>query len=249
MIKTLIVDDELKAIGTIKSLLNPYQDYQICGEATNVEEAIELTKKRNPDLVFLDIKLKNQTAFDYLSAFLPNLNFKIIFITAFDEFAVRAFELCALDYLLKPVQHERFGQALKRMDAIVLQEFYVRRIESLEHNLQDDSCKIIHINTTENIQKIHIKDIVFLEANNNYTSFYLSDNSKLTASKTLGHYEELLEDYLFFRIHAKYIVNMRMILKYRKRAKQVDLETEITLPVAVRRIGKFLEAFGKMQSK
>ena len=130
MIKTLIVDDEQKAVGTIKSLLESYSDYKVCAEASSVEEAIKLTNKYNPDLVF-DIILEDKTGFDYLSKFLPNLNFKIIFITGYDEYAVKAFELCALDYLLKPVQHERFGQALKKMDTIVLQESYVRRIESL----------------------------------------------------------------------------------------------------------------------
>lgn len=243
MIKVLIVDDEQSAVDVLKDLLIPYENYTVCGVALNVQTAVELTCIEKPDLVLLDIELRSKTGFDYLQMFLPNITFKVIFVTAYNKFAIRAFEFSALHYLLKPITSQNFKTALSRMSNLLEQKRYVDRLESLAGDLKSNQHRYIFINTTEKVHKLDIKDLKYLEAKNNYTNFYSSNYKKVTSSKTLRYHQKRLNKDMFFRIHHSHLVNILKVKDYKKRQRKLVLENGTTLLVAVRREKDFLKAW------
>lgn len=247
MIKVLIVDDEPGAIDVLKNLLITYNNYTVCGVALDVQTAIELTCIEKPDLVLLDIELGSKTGFDYLQAFLPNVTFKVIFVTAFNEFAIRAFEFSALHYLLKPITSQSFKKALSRMNDLLEERQYVDRLESLAGDLENNQHRYIFVNTTEKIYKLDIRDLVYLEAENNYTNFYSSNYKKVTSSKTLRYYQKQLDKDIFFRIHHSHLVHMLKVKDYKKKQRELVLEDDVTLQVATRREKDFLDAWFKLK--
>lgn len=244
MIKTLIIDDEQHAIDAIVNHLNSYKDYAICGKAKTVEEAIELTHKHQPDLVFLDIVLGNKTGFDYLNALLPNIHFTIVFTTAYNKYAVKAFEYSALHYLLKPIDHNRFKEALTRVYTVIDTQEKLERLKSCEYNMkQVNKYKRIHIPTSEKDYKLSSKNILFLKADSNYTHFHLVDNTKITVAKTLKYFTEILEGSHFFKVHKSYLVNLEQIKDYAKKTGVLTMTDETKIMVAVRRQATFVKLF------
>jgi two-component system LytT family response regulator len=244
MLKTLIIDDEQRAINGVVHHLKAHPDYTICGTAQTVDEAIELTTKLQPDLVFLDIVLGTKTGFDYLNHFYPNINFHIIFTTAYDEYAVRAFEYSALSYLLKPLDLEKFKEALLKMNEKVTAKESLDRLKSLEYNIKrQSSFKLIHIATTERYYRIKSKDILYLKSDSNYTHFHLKNETKITASKTLKYYTKILKESHFFKVHKSYLVNTEEIKSYRKKSGELIMNNGTSLTVAVRRQKELIERF------
>jgi len=245
MIKTLIVDDEQHAIDDVVTLLNQYRDFIICGTAKRLDDAVELTKTLKPDLVFLDIVLGQNTGFDYLKIFKNSIDFNIIFLTAYNEFAVRAFDFSALHYLLKPIDENKFDEALKRMNKAVLQQ---EQLQALEYNLIDASLdNFIIINSTEKVHKINTRDISFIQATDNYTIFHSVKNTKITASKTLGFYEKRLNPNHFFRTHKSNIVNLLKVQNVNKKTNLITMENGTFLPIAARRKKDFFTALQKLE--
>lgn len=243
MIKVLIVDDEQSAIDILKDKIEFYDNYKVCGEALDVKTAVELTCIEKPDLVFLDVLLGSKTGFDYLNTFLPNIRFKVIFTTAYNEFAVKAFEFSALDYILKPLEKDIFEKALLKMSNATAQKQYLERLENVAKDLENNTHRFIFITTTEKVYKLEIKDLIFLEANSNYTTFHLANGKKVTTAKTLGFYQKQLSKGFFFRVHHSYLVNILKVKNYKKKQKEIILDTKIKLPVALRREKEFLEAW------
>jgi two-component system LytT family response regulator len=244
MLKTLIIDDEQRAINGVVHHLKAHPDYTICGTAQTVDEAIELTTKLQPDLVFLDIVLGTKTGFDYLNHFYPNINFHIIFTTAYDEYAVRAFEYSALSYLLKPLDSEKFKEALLKMNTIIAEKETLERLRSLEYNFKREAkYKYIHISTIERHYKIKSKDILFLKSDSNYTHFYLKNGTRIITTKTLKYYTELLKESHFFKAHKSYFVNTEEIKSYRKKSGELIMNNGTSLTVAVRRQKELIERF------
>lgn len=244
MIKTLIIDDEQHAIDAIVDHLKAYQDYSICGTAESVEKATQLTKILKPDLVFLDIVLGTKTGFDYLNAFLPKIDFNIIFTTAYDNYAVKAFEYSALHYLLKPIDPDKFKQALLRVDNTLEIQKYIERLQALEHNMDDSkNYKIIYISTTEKNYRINTKNILFLNSDSNYTHFHLIDGTRITVSKTLKYYSKILEDSHFFKAHKSYLVNLEQVKAYDKKISKIIMNDETKINLAVRRQKEFTQYF------
>ncbi|WP_298513908.1 LytTR family DNA-binding domain-containing protein [uncultured Kordia sp.] len=247
-IKVLIIDDEQPAIDNLKELLIPYDNYIICGEALTLQHAIELTIIEKPNLVLLDIDLRLETTgFDYLNTFLPNINFKIIFVTAHNEFAIKAFEFNALHYLLKPVESNNFREALSKMNDLIKQRLYIDRLESLAEYVESKQPIFIFVNTTERIHKLDIRNLSFLEAKGNYTTIHLTNHKKITSAKTLLHYEKQLKGNHFFRIHHSKLVNLIQVKSYQKKQRKAILENEIILSVSIRREKGFLEALRKLK--
>ncbi|MDT7828968.1 LytTR family DNA-binding domain-containing protein [Pricia sp. S334] len=242
MIKTLIIDDEQHCINVLVNYLKKYDAYHICAATKTLEEAVELTASMQPDLVFLDIDLGNGTGFDYLEAVRPNIAFSIIFTTAYDSYAVKAIKFSALDYLLKPIDHNELHTALQKVESTLSKRERFKQLESLEHNAKHETMgnKFIHIFTTGMCHKINTKDIVYLKSDNSYTEFYLEDKPKVTASNTLKYYAELLEESHFYRINKSYLVNTQRIENYRRQSRELILDDRTILTVAVRRQKEFL---------
>jgi two-component system, LytTR family, response regulator len=210
MIKALIVDDEEKACSILKTLLERYTP-----EITDIEivhnamDAFFKIKEWNPDLVFLDIQMPFMNGFDLLNK-LEEVNFDIVFTTAFNQYAIQAIRFSALDYLLKPIDVEELTNAvqrfLQRRNSVAPTNLqYQNLVSNLAARKNDDFTLAIHGN--QGMQFLKINEIIRLEGDRNYTMFYLSAERKHLASKTLKEYEELLSDKGFYRIHKSHLVN------------------------------------------
>lgn len=215
-IRTIIIDDEERARETIKDMLQMYcTDVELIGEGANVLSGLEIIKKEKPDLVFLDIKMPDGTGFDLLNR-IDEKRFALIFLTAFDEYAVQAFKFSAVDYLLKPLDPDELTDAIDRVKENL--ETEQNRLGSLLENLNEikkESKKIV-LKTAESIFLVSIQDIVRCEATGNYTKFYLVNQKPVLVSRTLKEYDELLKDYKFFRVHQSHLVNLEHIVRIDK---------------------------------
>jgi two-component system, LytTR family, response regulator len=219
-ISALIVDDEFQSRKLVAKMLSLFfPEINVANEAGTVQEAVTSIKTSPPQLVFLDIQMQKENGFDLLDK-LTEFNFELIFITAHNEFAVKAFRYNALDYLMKPVDADEFQAAVNK----ALKKIKLDRKDSPEQigllkqqlkNPQKLPDRII-IPSAEGYMVIPVQDISYCHANSNYTEFYLTDKTKVTSSYTLGQYEEILSEHNFFRIHRSYMVNLAYIKLYRK---------------------------------
>jgi len=244
MIKALIVEDKEGSIELLKWLLHEH-----CPEinrieiAMSVKEAIPLISSFQPDIVFLDIQMPQQSGFDLLKA-VDNWNFEVIFTTAYNEFAIQAIRFSALDYLLKPVDA---GELKKAVERFKVKRIYAPAGEELYKNfLQNVSNKNrrLALPGITDIKYVQVEDIVRLEADRNYTRFFFSDKKEFIASKTLKEYEELLDGCGFIRIHRTHLINSRYIKEYEREGTMV-LKDNTTVDVARRKkeqVVKFLKS-------
>ena len=196
MIKAVIIDDISEAITVLKADLENYcVNIEVIGSADGVVSGAKLIKELKPDLVFLDIQMKDGTGFDLLEI-LNEVNFKLIFTTASDEYAVKAFKFSAVDYLLKPIDPDELMDAVSRVEG---QDKPAQRIDLLRENFV--KAKRIALNTLEKIHIVNVEEILRCESNINYTMFYFTDNSKLLVTKTLKEFDNLLSGHNFIRVH------------------------------------------------
>jgi len=242
MLKTIIIDDEQHCIDSllrhIKSYKNTFNVVAIC---QTVEEALVATKNLQPELVFLDIILHDKTGFDYLEQ-LDAINFKIIFITAFDKYAIKAFKYSALDYLLKPIDANDFKNCATRLKLNINYSGLDIQIMSLLNNLQrGEKKKPIAIPTLNGFEIIEIDTIIFCKADTSYTYIY-TRNSEILVSKPLKFYDDLLSENNFYRIHNSHLINISHVKKYNKgKGGSVTMSNNITIDVSTRRKEAFVK--------
>ncbi|HEY8399674.1 MAG TPA: response regulator [Cytophagaceae bacterium] len=212
MRKAIIIDDEKKSRITLRNQLEKYcENIQIIAEADSVQSGINEITRHNPEVVFLDIQMPDGTGFDLLNSF-NEINFKIIFITAYDQFAVKAFKFSAVDYLLKPVDPDQLVAAVKKLEKMdELTEMTSKLRLLMENKL---NIKKIALPTFEGIKLAKIDEIIRCEADSNYTTIYITNNRKIVVTRTLKEYEELLSGFDFVRIHKSHLINLRFVDKY-----------------------------------
>lgn len=248
MIKIVILEDEIPVLETITEIVENYCDEtQLMGVARNIRTAKQLIQKTNPDLVLLDINLPDGTSFDLLEQ-LKNINFKIIFITAFEEFAIQAIKLSAIDYLVKPIDPMELIAAIKKArDAVDLSNNNLKLSALLSNikGLANKSKKII-LKTAENIYLIDVADIIRCESDGAYTRFYLNDGKKIMISKVIKDYEEMLHDYGFLRVHKSHIINLNFIDRFEKTDGLIVLKDQSSIPVSVRKKESLLKIFEEL---
>ncbi len=211
MLKAIIIEDETHARSGLKKMINILEpSITIVGESGCVNEAIELINKENPTLIFMDIQLEDGTSFEILKH-LEHLNFKIIFTTAYDEFALKAFKYSVIDYLLKPIDPLELKEAIKKaLSNIKVKEQQDDLLRVLKANLETNNQKIV-LKTSEQQHIVSVKDIIRLEANGAYTLF-VTRTEKILISKNIKHYQEILEDN-FIRCHQSHLVNLEHVLR------------------------------------
>ncbi len=241
MIKVLIVDDEENSRESLKGKLELFcPEVEILAEAGTVKEGIDAITQHKPDAVFLDIKLAGESGFDILDEIAGNnqLNPEIVFITAHDEFAIKAIKFSALDYLLKPIDPEELVRAIRKIEEHKGLPKNASNLNVLVENIRQasDSPKKIVVPTSDGMHVIKLADIVRLESSSNYTTFFLNNEKSLLASKTLKEFDNMLTGYNFNRVHKSHLVNMN----YLKRYVQTDggyliLEDGSKIPVANRK--------------
>ncbi len=239
-IRTVLVDDDRSSMLTLESLLKKYfPAIQIVGKGDSVENAVNEINTTGPDLVFLDISLPDGEGFDVIER-TPDKNFEVIFITAYDQYAVKAFEFSALHYLVKPLTLDGLQNAIGRFREIKKDDHLDDKINVLKDSLKNKNEKII-IPSSEGLNVVRLSDIMRLEADDVYTYFYLTDGHRLMASRPLNNYERILEDLPFSRIHAKHLVNLMYIKRYVKgKGGSVIMEDNTEVEVSVRKKPDFL---------
>lgn len=241
MFRAVIVDDESKARNALKNLLSRHCAHiEISAEADCVKAGVEQIKKHQPDVVFLDVQMPDGTGFDLLEQF-EEINFKIIFASAYDKFAIQAFKFSAVDYLQKPVEAEELVLACSRISG---DGKYIEINKKLEVLLSNrNSFEKIALPTLEGIDFVKINEIIRCESDNNYTNIFLVGGQQILVSKTLKEYDEMLSPFNFFRIHKSSLINLGYLKKYRKGdGGTVVMEDGSELEVSRRRKEDFLNA-------
>lgn len=245
MLTAIIIDDETNSRNALRQKITRHcNNVMIIADCENGEEGIEKIETQKPDIIFLDIEMPRMNGFTMLQQ-IKNKNFEVIFITAYDHYAIKAIKFSALDYLLKPVEVEDLKAAVEKVTQKRKQMDGNKRVELLVQNFLEEKTahQRIAISSMEGLQFVTTNDIIYLEANSNYTSFYLADNRKITATKTLKDFEEILPASMFIRIHHSYLINKNGIEKYIKgEGGQVVMKNGVTLDVARRKKEEFMKA-------
>lgn len=248
-IKAVIIDDELMSIRILENLLSKLAtDVQILGTATTIEDSILLIDKQQPELVFLDIRLRNGYGFDILEK-VQYTNFQVIFITAYDNYAVKAFDFAVLHYLLKPINQEDLEGALERYQKYKASNLSPKNTHQILKNAFQSKYKKLGLPMVDSIQYVDIENIHYCEADAGYTIFVLTNKEKIMVSKPLVTYENLLSEVGFFRIHDKYLLSLKEVNRYIKgRGGQVELNSGVRLDVSLRKKNAFLLALDRFFS-
>ncbi len=245
MYKAIIVDDENRSVETLKIILQQFcsNEVEIVGTANSIQEAYTLIHAVSPDIVFLDVEMPHGSGFDLLER-IPKPNFEVIFTTGFDRYAVTAIKFSALDYLLKPINIEEVKEAVSKAKKRIEGKHTQNNLEHLINNLRHprDKTNKIPISVVNGFQFVPVNTIVYCEADDDYTYIHLTDSQKLTVSKNIKEFEDILANYDFFRIHHSFLVNRDFIKKYVKgEGGTILTEQGNELPVSRRRKQEFLE--------
>lgn len=218
MIKTVIIEDEQKSREMLAAIIRKNcPELEIIGLAQNVSEGVSVVKSLNPELVFLDISMPDGSGFDLLEK-VAGHKFELIFATASDQHAIRAIKYSACDYLLKPIDIEELKTAVSK---VVAKKSSIPNMENLQFLIQhlkraDENFQKITLPTGNAYEIVNVKDIVRCEADGSYTNFYLSDKRKLMISMGLKHYEDLLPESEFIRVHHHHLINMNHVVRFLK---------------------------------
>jgi two-component system LytT family response regulator len=244
-ITALLVDDMPAALDLLTiSIEQSHKEIEIIGKAKSVVEAAKLLRKISPDILFLDIMLGDGTGFDLLEIF-PNLNSKIIFVTASDEFAIRAFKFAAIDYILKPYTEEDLAKAIARAKQQIQPSS--AQINVLKESLSaNTTTQKITLHSLDKITVVALKDIIRCESDNNNTIFHINDGQKIFITKTLKYYSDMFKGNNFLRVHQSHLVNLNYIKAYVKtEGGYLLLKNDEHLPVSVRKKNEVIEILSK----
>ena len=243
MLRAIVIDDidaiRKKNIEIIKSHC---PNIAIIGQANSVESGVTLIRQIVPDIVFLDVEMPDGTGFDLLQKLKP-INFKVIFITGYEDFAIRAFRFSAVDYLLKPVDPADLVEAVNKAEEALNKDVLELKLNTLFSNLErPKNLQKLVLKTAEKIYSVNIQDIVNCESDKNYTTFYFINAPKLVVSTTLKEYETLLKPFNFFRAHQSHLINMLYFDHFIKTdgGNTIVMKNKNKVPLAIRKKEEFL---------
>ncbi|NVK51521.1 MAG: response regulator transcription factor [Flavobacteriaceae bacterium] len=243
----ILVDDIPQALEMLQNdIINKHPNIQIIGTAHGVVDAAKLLQKQQPDILFLDIMLGDGTGFDILEI-IPNLQSKIIFITASDEYAIKAFKFAAIDYVLKPYSDEDLSLAINK--AIKSIRPHQAQLDVLQQAVNNPTQKAqkISLHTLDKIIVVELDEIVRCKSDNNYTTFYFDNGSKIMVTKTLKYFADLLKGSHFIRVHQSHLINTKFIKEYIKSdGGYLVLKDKSTVPVSVRKKTEVLQFLEKI---
>lgn len=238
--KALIVDDEFGAREVLKTLITEFfPTIEIVQECANLPECVKAIHAHQPDLVFLDIEMPGYSGlelYDFLNE--DEFNFEVIFTTAYQEYALDAFRLAAIDYLLKPIQFNQLKEAVDRFEAQHINKTAMQQLQLIQKHLANPQHQEICVSTTEGKYYIAFQDLMYLEADGSYTNFYLSNGKRITASRRIKHFEEtLIKDSRFLRVHRSYLVNKQHVERFKKgEDAHALLSNQLKVPVSLDRL-------------
>lgn len=248
MLRTLIIDDEPHMRQTLEKLLKLHcPSVKVVDQADCVASGFVAIHKHRPDLVLLDIKMDDGTGFDLLKLAEP-IDFKVIFITAYEQYAVEAFRYSALDYLLKPIIPANLTEAVKKAEEMRIKDLEIQ-LGNLRYNMaaEDTHKRKLVLKTLESIHVVTPDEVLFCESDGNYTLFCLSDGRKILVSKTLREFEEFLKHAGFFRVHKSYLVNLSRIIRLDKsEGGFLIMSNGDKIPVGASRKEELMELFERL---
>jgi len=232
-IKAIIIDDEERARNTLSSLLLNYcPEIIISASCANVPDGVITINKHKPDVVFLDIEMPDYNGFELLG-FFREIDFDIIFVTAYSEYAIKAFEISAVDYILKPIDIDQLKNSVEKLKQKKLHSQMQEQIELLKESYKGDDIRKIALSMSNGLTFVEIADIIFLEADGAYTTFFLKDGQKILVSKKLKFYEDILSNRsFFFRTHRSYFINVNYIKKYNRSENAILMDNGISITIS-----------------
>jgi len=238
MLNAVIIDDESKVRETLRQMLTIYcPNISIIGEADGVESGYKAITNLGPDVVFLDMQMNDGNGFDLLKRFVP-ISFQLIIVTAYQEYAIKAFKYSALDYLLKPIDPTDLIAAVEKISISYNQTETRSKFDALLANSTnlESNCKKLVLKTINGIHVVDTQQIIRCESHNNTTEFIFTDSEPIRVSKTLKEYEDLLADCGFFRCHQSHLINQKHIVKVmRFPSPAIKMSDNTTIPVAIRK--------------
>ncbi len=247
MLRAIVIDDvdsiRTKNIDLIKTHC---PNIAIIGQANSVKSGVSLIKQIVPDLVFLDVEMPDGSGFDLLQMLNP-IQFKVIFITGYEDFAIRAFRFSAIDYLLKPLDPIELVEAVNKAEESMHKEVLELKLNTLFSNLErPKNLQKLVLKTAEKIYSVNIQDIINCESDKNYTTFYFINAPKLVVSTTLKEYETLLKPFNFFRAHQSHLINMLYFDHFIKTdgGNTIVMKNKNKIPLATRKKEEFLTLIG-----
>jgi two-component system LytT family response regulator len=249
-INALIVEDEVHGLNNLKNLLAQYcEEVNVIGEAQSVEEALALVRDQSlkPDVAFLDISLPDGLVFQFLNQIQP-VDFEVVFVTAYEEYAIKACEYSSIGYVLKPIDPDLLKEAVARIRGRKPEEIQ-RRLQLFQQHFNNPNLfNKISISALDGIYFVNIKEIVRFEAEDNYTHIFLETGERITASKTIKAYEDMLEPYNFYRVHKRHVINLNFMRKFVKGdGGYLIMDDGIRIEVSRRRRPAFMEKMKMLQ--
>ncbi|UKN03510.1 LytTR family DNA-binding domain-containing protein [Paracrocinitomix mangrovi] len=226
-IKAIIIDDEERARRVLKNMLNEFcKDVEVIDSSSNVPDGVLAINNLKPDVVFLDIEMPNYSGFELLG-FFRDVDFEIVFVTAYSQYAIQAFEVSAVDYLLKPVQVEQLENAIQKVKDKINISSMQDRLDTLKVNLSGSQIQKIAVPVSDGLVFVKTEDISHINADGSYSKIYLADGTDMLVSKKLKYFEEMLEGKgNFYRVHRSHLVNLSFVRKYNRHQGQVELEND-----------------------
>lgn len=222
--KAIIIEDEKRARMLLKALLQDHcPEVKVLGDFADLESGVEAIKKNTPDLVFLDIELPGNSGLQILDFFKEEeVNFSIIFVTAYNEYAIQAFKLSAIDYVLKPINVEKLKDAVAHYQ--LQKQKQIRQLDALKSNLYESKKKIV-IPSRDDFQYIDPEDVLYVKAEGSYCQFHLRNGKRILMSRNLKYVEEMIQSFTFLqRIHKSFIANINEVTNYNRGTGKVMLK-------------------------
>lgn len=239
-LNTIIIDDEDDAVKLLTLELGKMQDrIRLQASFTNPEDALQYIKTKTPDLVFLDIEMPHLNGFELLNN-LHEINFSVVFITAYDKFAIKAFRYQALDYITKPIDADLLKEAIEKASR---QKINNEQLKELNHTRKFNTISKIAIPGSKGLHFIALKEICCIEASDNYANIYLANGHKMMCNRSLKEMEQLLDEEIFFRIHRQYIVNLEQVTQLSKTEGLLTLSNNMTVSVSREQKDKLMLRF------
>jgi two-component system LytT family response regulator len=245
---TVIVDDEQDAVNFIRSIINEYiPALEVVGTANSAKEGVSVIIKNQPEIVFLDVEMPHGNGFTLLEQF-PEKTFDVVFVTAFNHYAIQAIKFSAVDYILKPINIKSFIDSVEKVIGKKMNtDYHAQNYDLLFENLRSTMPSKLAIPTSEGMEYLNTKDIIRIEADRSYSWFYLADGRKILVSRNLKEYHELLSDRNFFRPHNSHLINLEFVTKYiRQDGGSIMLSDGSEVPVARGKRDLFLAQMGRL---
>lgn len=251
MIKAIVIEDEPHCSKRLLRLLEETQDIvpiRIAGVFDSFNSGLQAIGSEKPDLVFMDVKLGEKTAFELLQQ-LDNMDFRLIFTTAYEQYAIQAFRFSALDYLLKPILKDDLKNALQKINSKKEEQLLQQQLKILLHNFSEAkyTSKKICVPMSNGWEVVSISDIIRCESEINYTNIFLKTNEKFLVSKTLKEFELMLKEYDFCRVHQSHLINLAYVKRYLKGKGGIAVMTDNShIEVATRKKDEFLKRLSNL---